>query len=119
MEIFKDSLYKIVGQRIKQRRLNLSISQAQLSENLGISRASVSNIEVGRHQVTLANLYDVSKFLKVDICDLLPKFDEVIIFKDSKVLDLTSHVDKEKFNYKSIKSISELINNLDNGKSKD
>lgn len=112
MNDFKDSLYKIVGEKIKAKREKLQITQKHLSENLGISRASVSNIEVGRHQVTLANLYDISKILKIDICDLLPKYDEIVFLVNSKVLDYTTHVDKDKFNNKEIKSISDVIKKI-------
>ncbi len=112
MDDFKNSLYKIVGERIKLKREKLEITQKHLSENLGISRASVSNIEVGRHQATLVNLYEISQLLKIDICDLLPKYDEVILSVNSKVLDYTSHVDKEKFNDTQIDSIKELLKKL-------
>lgn len=112
MDDFKNSLYKIIGERIKSKREKLQITQNQLSDNLGISRASVSNIEVGRHQATLGNLYEISHLLKIDICDLLPKYDEIILSVNSKVLDYTSHVDKEKFNNTQIDSIKELLKKL-------
>ena len=112
MNDFKTSLYKIIGERIKSKREKLQITQHQLSDDIGISRASVSNIEVGRHQATLANLYEISHILEIDIYDLLPKYDEVILSVNSKVLDYTSHVDKEKFNSTQIDSIKKLLKNL-------
>lgn len=112
MEDFKDFLYKIVGERIKSKREKLEITQNQLSENLGISRASVSNIEVGRHQVTLGSLYEISQILKIDISELLPKYDDVILAVNSNVLDYSSHVDKEKFNNTQIDGIKELLKKL-------
>jgi transcriptional regulator with XRE-family HTH domain len=84
---YKEALYKIIGDRIKSHRESMNISQLQLSKNLDISRSSISNIEVGRHQVPLYTLYDIAKDLKIDVNELLPSYDEVINFATSNVTD--------------------------------
>ena len=84
---YKEALYKIIGDRIKSHRESLNISQLQLSKNLDISRSSISNIEVGRHQVPLYTLYDIAKDLKIDVNELLPSYDEVVNFATSNVTD--------------------------------
>lgn len=113
MENFKEALYEIVGERIRFEREKLNISQSRLSEDIGISRASVSNIEVGRHQIPLSNLYAISNVFKIDIKELIPKYEDVLIKMNSKVSNHISHVDKEKFNIDEIDSISQIINNLE------
>lgn len=113
MDDFKEALYEVVGERIRFEREKLKISQSRLSKDLGISRASVSNIEVGRHQIPLSNLYVLSNIFKIDIQELLPKYEDIITKMNSKISNHISHVDKEKFNIDAIDNISQIINNLE------
>lgn len=108
----KLSLYKVIGQKIKSKREDLKISQLELSENLDISRASISNIEVGRHQIPLHVLYEVSKVLKLDVQELLPSYNEILQFAASDISDYSTFLKNEKFNKKEINSIGEVIKNI-------
>lgn len=45
----KSPLLKQIGKNIKQARCNAKLNQADLAEQAGISRTSLSNIERGKH----------------------------------------------------------------------
>lgn len=119
MSNFKDSLYKVIGEKIKSRRQELSISQLKLSEDLNLfsddlqlSRSSISNIEVGRHQIPLYVLYSICQLLKIDIKDLLPSHSEVALFADSEVSNHTDYLKNKNLNKKTIQSIDEAIKKI-------
>ncbi len=111
MKDFNSTLYKIIGFRIKEARHRLEYSQEDLAKKTKISRASISNIELGRHQPPLHVLYDISSVLNFDLQQLLPTFSEVekqISTKEYRnILRNISHLDEE-----SKKSIEEVIKNL-------
>ncbi len=103
MNDFKDSLYKLIGNQIKSRREELRMNQADLSAKLNISRSSISNIEVGRHQVPLFTLYEIAKELKMDVKNLIPSLEEVTVFatkdfKDYSTYLSTTDLDSDKIN---------------------
>ncbi|MCU1525398.1 MAG: family transcriptional regulator [Microbacteriaceae bacterium] len=62
-EFDQDEEADALAERIKERRLFLGFSQAQVAETLKVSRAAVSAIETGRRRITgvelgrLADLY--------------------------------------------------------------
>lgn len=68
----KEYLTYYVGIRVKERREELSLTQLELSEKLKMSRASISNMEKGRHQIPLTTLFDLSKVLGVNMSYFLP-----------------------------------------------
>ena len=65
-------LYREVGARIKNRRRHLKWTQERLAQRLGLSRASLANIEIGRQNVLLHRLYHIAATLEVAVVDLLP-----------------------------------------------
>jgi len=75
---FKTALNQLVGSRIKKKRMQLDLSQDELSSKIGLARASISNIEVGRQQPTLTTLYDISQIFETDVHFLLPTYTEVL-----------------------------------------
>lgn len=58
-------LYKHVGQRLKERRRVLNISQGRLAELLGISYQQVQKYESGQSQLSLSRLLQFSQLLNV------------------------------------------------------
>ena len=52
-----------VGQRIKQRRKTLSISQEKLGEALGVSFQQIQKYEKGLNRVSVSSLKTISEFL--------------------------------------------------------
>jgi len=65
-------IYSAVGERIRARRKTLGLTQVQLAPRLGMSRASLANIETGRQAVLIHQLYLVAEALGVLPTDLLP-----------------------------------------------
>lgn len=109
MEEVKINLYEKVGEKIKNQRVHLKKSQVDLAKDLNLSRSTISNIEVGRHQVTLVALYQIAQVLKTKVKDLLP--DDDAIFADSKAEKsfreflIKNHIDVSKLSEKTLQSL--------------
>lgn len=69
----KSQLYKELGKTIKGLRLKRGLKQQELADHIGLSRASMVNIEKGRHKPQIHILYDLSTVLGCTPTDLLPK----------------------------------------------
>jgi transcriptional regulator with XRE-family HTH domain len=74
MPLDENVLYRIVGERIRTVRQQHAppLSQAELAEQLGMSRASVVNIEAGRQRPPLHVLWQIASVLKIEPALLLP-----------------------------------------------
>jgi transcriptional regulator with XRE-family HTH domain len=66
------TVYIEAGRRIQDARKKAGITQERLADAVGLSRASMSNIERGRHKILLHVLEDIARALAVDLHDLLP-----------------------------------------------
>lgn len=64
--------YRELGRLIRDRRKAISMSQATLAANVGLSRTSITNVELGRQHLALHLLYGVANTLSVDPSQLLP-----------------------------------------------
>ncbi|TVY07047.1 helix-turn-helix domain-containing protein [Paenibacillus cremeus] len=67
----EEEIYKTVGFRIRQARIAKNMTQDELCEILRLSRASISNIEVGRHRIQLHVLYQLAETFGMNIRELL------------------------------------------------
>lgn len=69
-----DALYRAVGERIRRERERQAerVSQAELAKKLGISRASIVNIEAGRQRAPLFLLWKIALQLDVELASLIP-----------------------------------------------
>lgn len=65
-------LYKQLGTIIKNRRRALGLTQELLANRLGISRASLANVETGRQRVLVHQLYRFAEQFGVSVATLLP-----------------------------------------------
>lgn len=63
---------KILGKNIFRKRKLINKNQEQLGEALELSRATIVNIEKGRHQLNAYQLWLVVRFLKTTYDDLMP-----------------------------------------------
>lgn len=66
------TIYQEIGLAIKARRKQLDMTQEHLAVLIGMSRASLANIETGRQTVLIHHLYKIAEQLELDITDLLP-----------------------------------------------
>lgn len=67
-------LYRIVGENVRHHRKAASMTQGDLASEVGMSRPSIANIEVGRQSILLHQAFDLAKALKVSVDDLVPGF---------------------------------------------
>lgn len=68
-----DPRYQQFGEAMKVRRQQLGKTQAELAAHVGLSRASIANIEKGRQSVLLHHACDIAAALKLGhVTDLLP-----------------------------------------------
>jgi transcriptional regulator with XRE-family HTH domain len=62
---------KRFAMRLKQLRDDAGLTQAELAAKIGVSRAYLARLEMGRHDPPLSRLRALAKALKVDIAKLL------------------------------------------------
>lgn len=67
-----DLIYRHIGLLIKSRRKQLGWTQETLASRLAISRASLANIETGRQNVLVHQLYALAAALGLAASDFLP-----------------------------------------------
>lgn len=68
-----EAIYRAFGRAVATRRRQLDLTQADLAAKVGISRASVANIESGRQSVSLHHVYSLASALEFSkVSDLLP-----------------------------------------------
>ena len=66
-------IYPLLGSAIARRRQHLDLSQADVAERIGLTRASIANIEAGRQRVLVHHLYMIANALDcTSILDLVP-----------------------------------------------
>lgn len=67
------AIYKPFGRMVAKRRQALALTQVELAQKSGLSRASIASIESGRQNVLLHHVYALAEALQLDkIADLLP-----------------------------------------------
>jgi transcriptional regulator with XRE-family HTH domain len=66
-------LYADVGNKIRERREELGLTQQALASAVDLSRTSITNIEQGRQKLLVNTLFDIAKVLEVSMTDLLPE----------------------------------------------
>lgn len=67
-------LYRRLGQAVAERRAELGLTQSDVAEKLGLSRASVANLESGRQRIMVHQLFALVNALKLkSILDLVPE----------------------------------------------
>ncbi|MFB1100536.1 MULTISPECIES: helix-turn-helix domain-containing protein [unclassified Terribacillus] len=71
MEELEKALYKGLGIIVKQLRIQKGLSQEELGAMCGLHRTYVSDIERGRRNVSLLNIYRLSVALGVHMSELL------------------------------------------------
>ena len=60
-----ESFYKDLGALIKEARENKQLLQAEIAQKIGLSRASIINIEAGRHRPLLHHVLDLAFLLDI------------------------------------------------------
>lgn len=79
-------LYRFVGSEIRRRRERQGKTQDELALRIGLSRASVANLEAGRQAVPLHHLVEIATALGASAAHLLPQ-EPMLTNADTKALD--------------------------------
>lgn len=67
-------IYRLIGSQIAARRKELRLKQAEVAAQIGLTRASLANIEKGRQKVMLHQIYRIAEALRIEtILDLVPR----------------------------------------------
>ena len=66
------SLYIEFGRLLREMRIGKKLTQLEVAEKVGLSRTSITNIELGRQQMPLHMLYLIANAVGVDPQILLP-----------------------------------------------
>lgn len=66
-----DVNFKLIGKRIKEVRMQRSITQADLAEMTGMSDSYISYIETAKKQASLESLIQISNALGITVDELL------------------------------------------------
>lgn len=69
----KERFYRSIGNNIKEARLEANLKQEAFANFLGLSRASIVNIEKGRQHPPIHLLWEMARILNTTLIALLPK----------------------------------------------
>lgn len=69
-----NTLFKIIGKRIAQKRRLLKYSQEKLAEFAGLHRTYIGFIERGEKEVRITTLLKITKVLKIKLEELFKDF---------------------------------------------
>ena len=61
------------GQKVREERARLGLSQEELAGRAGVHRTYIGMIERAEKNITLENIEKIAKALKIDISELLKK----------------------------------------------
>jgi transcriptional regulator with XRE-family HTH domain len=68
-----DEIIKNIGKKLKQRRIDLRLTQVQLSDLIGIEDSALRRIETGRTNPTIKTLLKLTNALSIDVSYLFEK----------------------------------------------
>lgn len=79
-------IYRAVGEAIAVRRNELKFTQDYVANKVGLSRASLANIETGRQKIILHYLYKIAAVLELPRMEqLLPAMTQPIDMNDEEL----------------------------------
>jgi transcriptional regulator with XRE-family HTH domain len=70
--VVTDQIYAAFGRKVRTRREAIRITQSDLSTRIGLSRASIANIEAGRQAVLLHQFLALADALTIAPMELVP-----------------------------------------------
>lgn len=92
-----DPLYEAVGDRIAVARKAAGLSQEKLARRVGVTRASIVNIERGRQRPPLHLLWQIASVLGVEAARIVPLQRELAARDEPVQLDakVVAYIEKE------------------------
>jgi transcriptional regulator with XRE-family HTH domain len=105
------NFYQSIGLLIKEAREVNEITQELLASQLGLSRASIINLEKGRHRISLHLLIEIADFLQVNYTTLIP-VDVRGISVIKKPFDMKNMISDEKVSSSTRAAIKSIISSI-------
>ncbi len=65
-------LYEFIGSQIRRFREEADLKQGELATRVQLSRASITNIELGRQRLSIHQTYQLAEALNVDVSEIFP-----------------------------------------------
>lgn len=65
-----ENILKNFGQRVREERIKLGLSQEELATRAGVHRTYIGMVERAEKNITLVNIYKISKALRIPISEL-------------------------------------------------
>jgi len=65
------TVHEKLGQKIREKRLELGISQEQLANDCGLHRTYIGSVERGERNISLQNIASIAKALSITPSQLL------------------------------------------------
>jgi transcriptional regulator with XRE-family HTH domain len=97
----KEEIYRIFGAQVRIHRITNKLTQNELAEFIGLSRASLANIECGNQRIMLAEAIKLSKALGFSL-------DMVIVPSSRRILAKQSEQKKRRLLQRIAKQRAEL-----------
>jgi len=66
------NLFLKIGKKIAFARVEIGLSQQQLSQKVGISQSLLALYELGKRRIPISTLFDIASILSVSLDELLP-----------------------------------------------
>lgn len=92
-----------LSERIRVLRLTKNLRQKEVAERIGMSQSNLSNIEAGRCQITLRNLFILQNVLGCRMCDFFEEIDKA----ENK------RQERPEIKIEDLRSLLSLINKMD------
>jgi transcriptional regulator with XRE-family HTH domain len=67
-----DQRLKMLGQKIRQKREELNLTQDQMAHNAGFARSYYSGVERGVRNISAVNLIRLATAMNVEVGELFP-----------------------------------------------
>jgi transcriptional regulator with XRE-family HTH domain len=71
----KTAIYEALGQNIRTERVRRKLNQSALADLVGMSRTSITNVELGRQSLLVDQLLRIAEALGTDPQMLLPRLE--------------------------------------------
>ena len=105
-----------VGRKLKQKRLELGISQDDLAGSVNLTFQQVQKYEKGINRVSSSKLYDFAKFLNIDISYFFDGLDDYQMSNQEQAYasDKVSNTFESNIKSKEIESLVQAFKSIPN-----
>lgn len=107
-----EKLYQDIGIRVRDAREINGITQELLATQLGLSRASIINLEKGRHRPSVHLLIEIAEILQLDYTSLIPVENPAPALRSKKPFDLNKVLSYEQISSNTEATIKQIISSI-------